>query len=733
MESTPELQRLLSDLQSLSSVLKRRWKPAIAGSGIVFGVIVLLTILQGPSYEASGKVLLEKRNSSSSLTESGKEIGELSSVGTSDPVSNEMEIIRSLPIAQRTINDLGLKDEKGKPLEPEAFVEKKLTVEKVKGTDILKVTYKSKSPQEAAGVTNKLMNVYIENGILVDRSKALMTGQFVGQQIPATEAAVRKAEDAIRKFKEINQVTDLDEEKKSIEAAVSGINQKISDSHTVLRSSISRSETLKNKLEIDPNTAVQVSSLSQNTSIQEAIGELQQAENQLAIARNLYGEVHPIIIDLKNKVAALKNSLRNRVGELVGSQVDLNLNKSQLQVRGVKQALLDDFVKLQIENVALSTQINSLGYEKTLYLRRANIVPKLEQKQRELERQLEASQSTYSMLLKKSQEMRITVNQSGGNARIIEYASTPKKFLIKPIFLKLFLGIFSGGLIGIAVTFLLEVRDKSIKTIKEAKDRFGYTLLGIIPCFEFSGHDNFSSDELEPFIPQLVVQNFPSSSISEAYRMLHSNLRFMNTDTELKTIVVTSCVPGEGKSTVAANLALTMVQQGLKVLLVDGDMRRPMQHRIWEIPQLIGLSDVIVGQADFSKAIHHEMEGLSVLTAGVAPPNPGALLDSKKMESLLKQFSEKFDFVIIDTPPLLSTNDPRILGRMADGLILVARPGVVNSDDSVAAKELLAQLEDKVLGMVVNGVTPEHESQSFFYYTKEYQSTFSEKVQKVEA
>jgi polysaccharide biosynthesis transport protein len=731
MESTPELQHLLSDLQSLSSVLKRRWKPAVAGSGVVFGVIVLLTILQGPSYEASGKVLLEKRNSSSSLTESGKEIGELSSVGSSDPVSNEMEIIRSLPIAQRTINELSLKDAKGDPLEPIVFVEQKLTVEKVKGTDVLKVTYKSKLPQEAAGVTNKLMNVYIENGILVDRSKALMTGQFVSQQLPATEAAVRKAEDAIRKFKEINQITDLDEEKKSIEAAVSGITQKISDSHTDLRSSISRSETLKNKLEIDPNSAVQVSSISQNSSIQEAISELQQAENQLAIAHGRYGDVHPIIIDLTNKVATLRSLLRNRVRELVGNQV--NLSKSQLQVRGVKQALLDDFVKLQIENVALNTQIDSLGYEKALYLRRANIVPKLEQKQRELERQLEASQTTYSMLLKKSQEMRITVNQSGGNARIIEYATMPKKFRIKPVLLKLFLGVFLGGLIGIAVTFLLEVRDKSIKTIKEARDRFGYTLLGIIPCFEFSGYNNSSSDELDQLIPQLVVQKFPSSSISEAYRMLHSNLRFMNTDTELKTIVVTSCVPGEGKSTVAANLALTMIKQGLKVLLVDGDMRRPMQHRIWEIPQLIGLSDVIVGQADFSKAIHQEMEGLSILTAGVAPPNPGALLDSKRMESLLKQFSEKFDFVIIDTPPLLSTNDPRILGRMADGLILVTRPGVVNSDDSAAAKELLTQLEDKVLGMVVNGVTPEHESHSFFYYTKEYQSTFSKKIQKVEA
>ncbi|WP_404788152.1 GumC family protein [Altericista sp. CCNU0014] len=730
MESTSEFQRFASDLQNLLSIVKRRGKPALAGAGAIFSAVVLLIIIQGPSYETSGKILLEKRNSTSSLTESGKEIGELNSVGSSDPVSNEMEIIRSLPIAQRTIQDLQLKDEKGRPLEPETFLEKKLTVEKIRGTDLLKITYKSKAPQEAAAVVNKLMSIYVENGILIDRSKALMTGKFVSQQLPSTEVAVRKAEDAIRKFKEVNRISDLNEEKRSTEAAVSTIDQKMSESRTALKSSLSRSEHIQRQLGITSGNALQMSSLNQTQPVQEVIGELKQAESQRAVALNRYSEQHPIIIELTNKVNTLKELLQNRIKQAVNVQV--KLSDSQLQYRGVKQTLLDDFVKVQADNAALSAQLSSLGNEKELYLKRINTLPRLEQKQRELERQLEASQSTYSMLLKKSQEIRIAINQSDGNARIIEYASIPKKFRIKPILLKLSLGIFCSGLIGVAITFLLEVRDKSIKTVKEAREKFNYTLLGVIPSFEFSGHDNSVFEEYGKLVPQLIVQKFPSSPICEAFRMLHSNLRFMNTDSELKTIVVTSCIPGEGKSTVAANLALTMVQQGLKILLIDSDMRRPMQHRIWETSQPYGLSDLIVGQVDSKKVIHHDKDGLYLLTSGAMPPNPGSLLDSKRMSSLLQQFSQEFDLVIIDTPPLLSVNDARILGNIADGIIVVARPGIINSNDAVSARELLSQLEHKVLGMVVNRIIPQHEPNSYFYYEKSYQSSFSVSNQKIE-
>jgi capsular exopolysaccharide synthesis family protein len=201
--------------------------------------------------------------------------------------------------------------------------------------------------------------------------------------------------------------------------------------------------------------------------------------------------------------------------------------------------------------------------------------------------------------------------------------------------------------------------------------------------------------------------------------MLQANLKFLSSDKELKAIVVTSSVPREGKSEVSANLATAMVQVGRRVLLVDADMRHPSQHHIWELTNSVGLSNILVGEAELNAALREVMPGLDVLTAGVIPPNPVALLDSKRMASLIETFSKNYDFVIVDTPPLAGIADAPILGKMADGILLVVRPRVVDSANAKAAKEFLARSGQNVLGLVANGVIIKNEPDSYFYYTNE--------------
>lgn len=202
--------------------------------------------------------------------------------------------------------------------------------------------------------------------------------------------------------------------------------------------------------------------------------------------------------------------------------------------------------------------------------------------------------------------------------------------------------------------------------------------------------------------------------------MLQANLKFLSSDKPLKVILVTSSVPKEGKSTVSANLAAAMAQLGRRVLLVDADMRHPLQHHIWELTNAAGLSDVIVGQAEFDSVVKEVMPKLDVLSAGVIPPNPMALLDSKRMASLIDNFSEQYDFVIIDAPPLVLAADAVTLGKMTDGVLLITRPGVVDSTSAATAKESLERSGQNVLGLVVNGVILENESDSYFYYAKAY-------------
>jgi capsular exopolysaccharide synthesis family protein len=200
--------------------------------------------------------------------------------------------------------------------------------------------------------------------------------------------------------------------------------------------------------------------------------------------------------------------------------------------------------------------------------------------------------------------------------------------------------------------------------------------------------------------------------------MLQANLKFLNSDKQLKVVVVTSSVPQEGKSTVSANLAVAIAESGRRVLLVDADMRRPLQHQIWDLINEAGLSNVLVGQAELRTAIKEVTDNLHVLSAGAIPPNPMALLESNRMASLIKSFSDSYDFVIIDTPSVNVAADAPILGNMADGVLLVVRPGVVDTASAAAAREFLEQSGQNVLGQVINGVTSENKPYS--YYAKEY-------------
>ena len=287
-------------------------------------------------------------------------------------------------------------------------------------------------------------------------------------------------------------------------------------------------------------------------------------------------------------------------------------------------------------------------------------------------------------------------------------------------------GGFVGILLGVATALLLDSIDTSVKSFKEAKDLFGFTLLGVIPTFNTllgviptSGKTSSFSKHLELDVPRVFARDMPEFSIEEAYQMLQANLKFLNSDKNIKAIVVTSSVAREGKSEVSANLAVAMAQVGQRVLLVDANMRQPTQHYVWGLLNKVGLSNILVGEARWELCRQEVMPGLDVLTSGVIPPNPVALLDSQHMAALIENFSMRYDTIIFDSPSLAGIPDSNILGKMADGILMVVRPGVVDSASAQAAKDFLFSTGQNVLGAVVNGIDINNEPDSYFYYQKE--------------
>ncbi|MEI6368702.1 MAG: polysaccharide biosynthesis tyrosine autokinase [Nostocales cyanobacterium ELA608] len=726
MSINQETQDSSVDIQQYWLIFKRRWLVASIVFASVFGATALVTYLTKPVYESEGKLVFTKKSGASSLSGLSQQMGELGALtNLSNPVDTESEIIRSYPIVIKTITTLKLTDDQGKQLSLEVFL-KKLKLKTVRGTDVMQLSYKSTNPQEAANVVNSLMKYYLESNVRTNRREATSAREFLSKQLPEVESRVTKAEMNLRRFKENNRVVALDVEAKTGLESLGRLNEAITQSQGQLAAALTRSVALQNEMKLDRQQAVDLSTLSQSRGVQQVLTEYQKTQSELAVARTLYTDDNPKVVDLVMKEASLKKLLEERVGQTVGNFE--SLSQQNLQIGELKQTLTQDLVKSEVERLALTKQVEELQRVFIFNRRRLDSLPRLEQQQLQLQRQLTVAQITYQEFLKQYQLVQVLENQNVGNSRVISEALVPELPVSPKIPLNLALGGFLGVLLGAGTALLLESMNQSLKNIEEANRLLGFPLLGTIPQ-----HGEKNPKNPQEGRQELPLLDDPYSPVSTSFEMLQTNLGFTVSDKELRVILVTSATPGEGKSFVAANLALAGAYVGKRVLLVDADMRRPRQHRVWEIHNLLGLSNILAGQTQLKNAVQEVSPLVKMLPAGKIPPNPVTLLDSQCMADLVEEASKDYDFVIIDTPPLTAVTDPLIVGKYVDGLLLVVRPGKVEYSAVNAAKSLLTQAKLPILGMVVNGIVKESGYGGYYYSSGYYGGKGERNKQNAEA
>lgn len=217
----------------------------------------------------------------------------------------------------------------------------------------------------------------------------------------------------------------------------------------------------------------------------------------------------------------------------------------------------------------------------------------------------------------------------------------------------------------------------------------------------------------------LIAKKDPKSPITEQYRTIRTNIQYASVDQAIRSIVVTSTAPMEGKSTTTANLAVVFAQQGKKTLLIDADLRKPTAHYTFQLPNTFGLTSVLTKQAELMDAVHMtDVENLFVLTSGPIPPNPAELLASVSMEYLLKEAYNLYDFILFDTPPVLTVTDAQVLANLADGSILVTSSGTTDRDGAIRAKEILSNAQAKLLGAVLNNKKADKDTHYYYYYAE---------------
>ena len=697
------------DFQKYWLVLKRRWIPGTATFILVTTLALIYSSRLPKTYDAKAELLI-KTDRASQLTGLGNGEEQAKKIGVdSDPLATEARIFLSRPIIEKLIQELNLQNDSGELL-PSGAIAGDMEVEIVTGTDILEVIYTSEEPELAAAVVNKAVELYIENDTLRNRAQAKSAREFISKQLPKVEANVAQAEANLRRFKNQNRIVNLEQETSTTVNSISDVESQIDGVEAELGNVNARYNKLKNQLGISWQEASALSSLSQSPAVQRSLDQLQEIKVELAQKLDYLSDNAPQLISLREKEANLTDLLDQQIANtLSGQQQDSIKNINILSLGELKQEQITEFTNLGLSKDGLEKQLGTLRSIYNSQKQRSDILPKLQEQQRELERRVEGSQSTYQTLLSKLQETKIVEQKNIGNAQVVASAIVPggpssewrktKKLIIAGG------GVF-GAFLGVIIAFLLDMWDKKIKNSQEVEAMLAYPIHGIIPDFRKSrikkqlslaGSSASSS-------PQSAVRSMSVPLLKEAYHSVQIKLELLSNSTEQKVIAVTSSVASEGKSFVSANLAVVKAQSSQRTLLVDADLRRPTQHNLWQISNNVGLTNVLQQNVQWSEALQNVMPNLDILTSGDETEHPVSLLRSSQMRLLIDSVSSLYDCIIFDTPPVVSLADTMVLSILVDGFLFVVRPGVADYVSLTSAKKLLASSDLEVLGVVVNGV-----------------------------
>ncbi len=304
-------------------------------------------------------------------------------------------------------------------------------------------------------------------------------------------------------------------------------------------------------------------------------------------------------------------------------------------------------------------------------------------------------------------------NQEVGNVRVISSAEVPMlpSNSASLISLELIAGGILGGFLGLSVSILLELLDRSLRTEYEARRFFNqFPVIGTIPVWYPQDWPVAEEGEYQdinynlPLLGNIPSPESPLYAVTVAYRRLQTNLKLINREQKARILAVTSSIPGEGKSVTAANLAISLSMLSHRVLLLEADLAAPQQHEIWRLTNVWGLGNVLQEQIISEQAIQSITPNLDIMSAGIVTPGLVALLDSERMEMLVRRMSEVYDYVIVDSPALLVAPEMLSLSKLTDGVLLVLRPGVLNKADAASAQETVRQTDLNILGLIVNGV-----------------------------
>ncbi len=753
--------------------LLRRHLPLIAiitSAILIFSI--LYTLIRIPTYTATTMAVVDSKSQTGSMFDMGMETN-LSLINT---MNNEIELLKSRTLSEEVVKALWNSPNRNnlflfrtRVYKPEGYnkaarglwdsiinrgnkevsydenieisdsllgktakiIRENLAVNNERNTNVLNISMTSNDPDEAALLANTVARLYQQRDLEWSAGEAINLRSFLEEQSQQIEANLHLVEDSLRQFQEREQIFELEGNAQQLLSQLGAVETKYKSILAEINIIKERRRFIDSKFSQEEKTLKSQLLNSIDNRLMALRTEIAQTEANLVRNASTYGDDHEAVLSLRRKLVRLRSDLEEQTNQLIASGTSV---ADPLKYR---QALID--TSLFLESRLANFQSQSEEYRKIVnqYNRELNTLPAKSVQFAQLERNRTVLAETYSLMRQKYEEARITEASQLGKIRVIDPAVSPLGRTSPNTKVNLAIGLILGLGIGSLAAFLIEKTDNSIKGVSEI-ERKGITVLGIIPDLsKTTTRKSKKTKEKTIKTPlgqkgtisasndikrRIITKEDPRSPIAEAYRSLRTSITYSSVDKPIKTIIVTSPGPGEGKTTTITNLAITFANIGKRTLLVDTDLRRPVLHKIFNLNNEPGVTHYLTGfPRDIRPLIKQtEIKNLQVITAGATPPDPSVLLISKRMNDFIKSLEIGWDIILFDAPPAVAVTDASLFAKDIDQFIIVVKSGQTDKLAFDRTLQMLESVNAPIAGAIINAVSPKTSYESYHYYNEYY-------------
>mgnify|MGYP001247401047 CR=1 FL=1 len=687
-------------------LLKRRWT-VLTVAILLTSAVAVVSFKMQPVYRATARVEVEAE---------APQIQSLNDLYRSMPsddtfLQTQVDVLESENLAWQTIQHLGLAQDPGlitgstptprAPAENPAALEgrlirafrKHLDVKVMRNSRMIEINFESTHPRLAASIANALVKNYAEYNFRKKYDATRQASGWMETQLDELKAKVEKSQQALVDYERQNAIVNVGEKQNVVEQRLADLSRDLTTAQNDLMQKQSQYELTK-------SNRSQAAILAQDELLQKLEENAASLQSDYVAALDQYGPRFPKVVRLNDQVAQIESLIRQERSKI------LDRIQSRYLAASDRVKLLSDAVAR--EKVDLG-EMNQLQIQHNL-----------------LKREFETNQQLYESLLQRLKDATVSAGLRANNIHVVDSALIPAIPVRPRKLLNAVVALGLGLIIGIALAFLEEGLDNSIKSSEDVERLIPTPALAIVP--------SASSVELRPrrkkrgereIAPlrgkvEMALMEAPSSALAESYRALRTSILLSTASRPPQTMLVTSPNPNEGKSCTSLNLALALAQRGGKILIVDGDLRKQGIARHFGMTNEKGLSSYLAGAHPLVETLRRfdPLPSLWVLPAGPLAPNPAELLSSSFMERMIQELRQNFDHIVIDSPPALMVTDATILSRLVDGTILVVENGMTVRGALVRTYRMLHAAGGKVLGVVMNKVDLRRDG--YYYYGRSY-------------